>query len=235
MYWRYENALKRLEGRLGRLLVANGSIYAVRRELFESVPGPVADDLAVPLVVASKGHRRLYERDAVAHERLPLSPTEEFRAKARIVAQGLEAVIYYRREIARAGWLVFSQLLLHKVIRWFAMPLMAVMFLASLAGSSAFLGAMLAGQVAFYALALIGSVTSLPRWLPHVLVIPAYFCLVSAAAMRGDLGLPAPSPVRDLGQVREHACGAGPRRGRAAAVADRGRRALGTARAGESR
>jgi hypothetical protein len=103
LYWRYEDAIKGWEGRLGRLLVANGSIYAVRREHFEEMPGSVADDFVVPLVTFQKGARLVYEPDAVAEERPPIRAAEDFRSKARIVTRGLEAVLRYRGRIVASG------------------------------------------------------------------------------------------------------------------------------------
>jgi glycosyltransferase involved in cell wall biosynthesis/cellulose synthase/poly-beta-1,6-N-acetylglucosamine synthase-like glycosyltransferase len=185
LYWRYENTLKRLEGALGELLAANGSIYAVRRELFHAVPGPVADDLAVPLSVASQGYQRRYVSSAVVYEQLPELASEQFRSKARIVAQGFEALRALRPEIRELGATRFAQLLLHKVIRWFAAPLMGIMLIASLLGSGPLLRAMLTLQLGFYALAALGWAVRNTAWAPSALLLPFYFCLVNAAALRG--------------------------------------------------
>jgi cellulose synthase/poly-beta-1,6-N-acetylglucosamine synthase-like glycosyltransferase len=106
LYWRYEDVIKTAEGRAGRLLVGNGSIYALRARLFQPIPGSVADDFAMPLLVAASGHRLVYAPDAVAEERLPAQGIENFRAKARIVTRGATALRLYWREVLprwRAG------------------------------------------------------------------------------------------------------------------------------------
>ena len=185
LYWRYENVLKKLEGRLGSLVVSNGSIYAIRLHDFEPVPGPVADDMAVPLTIAANHMLRVYSEGAIARESLPRRSTEEFRAKARIVAQGLEAIRLYSGKIRSAGIALAVQLFLRKVLRWFAVPIMGVMLIGSIFGPGPLLKAMLGLQVVFYALAVIGE--QWPRILPGLLRIPAYYCMVSAAAFRGFL------------------------------------------------
>ena len=185
LYWRYENILKSLEGSLGSLVVSNGSIYAIRLGDFEPVPGPVADDMAVPLTIAANHKLRVYAEDAIARESLPQRSTEEFRAKARIVAQGLEAIRLYSGKIRHAGLALALQLFLRKVLRWFAVPIMALMMIGSIFGSTPLLNTMLLLQIGFYSLALIGE--RRPRALPGLLRIPSYYCMVSAAAFRGFL------------------------------------------------
>src|SRR5438094_758632 len=44
-YWKYETLLKHWEGRRGAVLGANGGLYAVRKELFQSLrPDSIVDD-----------------------------------------------------------------------------------------------------------------------------------------------------------------------------------------------
>jgi cellulose synthase/poly-beta-1,6-N-acetylglucosamine synthase-like glycosyltransferase len=186
LYWRYENRLKEGEGRVGRLLVSNGSIYAVRRELFEPVPGPVADDLVVPLVVASAGYRTLYEREALASEILPSDASEDFESKARIITQGFEAVYRYRDRVLRSGILRILQYLLHKVIRWLA-PLILILALGVcfVGSASPWLAVMLWLQLAFYALAGIGWLTRKRERSLLAVRVAFHFCLLNAAALKG--------------------------------------------------
>ncbi len=182
-YWRYENLLKALEGALGELLVANGSIYALRKELFEPVPAPVADDMVVPIRISMRGFARVYVDDAVAEERLPTEASEEFRAKARIVAQGFEALRALRPELMRSRPLLLAQVLLHKVIRWFAAPLMMLLLLTSMLGTSRFLGWMLGAQLVFYALVPLAAL--LRNRAPSLVLLPFYFTMVNFAALKG--------------------------------------------------
>ncbi len=186
LYWRYEDAIKRFEGELGRLLVANGSIYAMRRELFRPMPGSVADDFVSPLNVAKAGYRVEYDRDAIAEERPPAHVREDFRAKARIVTRGFEAVWRYRSALLEGGWTRVAQYLFHKVLRWLTPLLLIALLVISFRGSNdPLLAATLVLQGRFYALALTGlAIQGAPR-VPTIVRIPFHFCLVNAAALKG--------------------------------------------------
>jgi len=60
-YWELDQMQKRLEGELGCLLGANGSIFAVRKHLCRAIPNDVCNDMVQPIWVAAAGHRCLYE------------------------------------------------------------------------------------------------------------------------------------------------------------------------------
>ena len=153
LYWRYEDMIKRWEGALGYLLVANGSIYALRSRLFEPIPGSVADDFVFPLLVAARGDHLVYEPSAVAEERLPEQGIENFRAKARIVSRGLDAVRSYWREILRSGPVRTTQYLFHKMARWLiAFVLLGMLVTAAIGATEPLLAAAFTAQIAFYAL-----------------------------------------------------------------------------------
>ncbi len=186
LYWRYEDAIKRFEGKLGRLLVANGSIYAMRRELFRPMPGSVADDFVSPLNVAEAGYRAEYVPDAIAEERLPARVREDLRAKARIVTRGFEAVWRYRSALLQSGRTRVAQYLFHKVLRWLTPLLLIALLAVSFRGSNdPLLATALVLQGLFYALALTGlAIQGAPR-VPAVVRIPFHFCLVNAAALKG--------------------------------------------------
>src|SRR3989339_17212 len=56
VYWAYESLLKKLEGRLGVTLGANGAIYAVRRHLYGGLPGGlIVEDFVLPMTILEKG------------------------------------------------------------------------------------------------------------------------------------------------------------------------------------
>ena len=186
LYWRYEDALKRWEGAAGQLLVTNGSIYGIRRELFEPLPGPVADDFVVPLQIGARGFKLVYEPDAVGEERLPADPSEDFRSKARIVTQGFEAVRRYWPLLLRSGPFRLLQYLFHKVLRWCMGFVLLALLAVSLAGAGhPLIGAALVAQLAFYTLAALGWALRARAELSVLLRVPAYFCLVNAAAAAG--------------------------------------------------
>jgi len=63
---------------------ATGAISAVRRQLFRPIPpGTLLDDVYWPLQVCLQGYRVVHESRAVAFDRLPDRPWDEFRRKVR--------------------------------------------------------------------------------------------------------------------------------------------------------
>ena len=67
VYWKYETALRLMEGRLGATLTASGAMYAVRRSAFSPLkPETITDDLLVPMNARKRGFRVLFDPEAIA-------------------------------------------------------------------------------------------------------------------------------------------------------------------------
>lgn len=118
-YWRLEEAIKQLESDTGSVMGADGSIYAIRRALFQPVPEDMIDDLYISLAVLCDGYRIVRAPDVYAYERSVTEAREEFRRKVRIACQAFSAHRMLRPRLARLGWLDRYKYLSHKLIRWF--------------------------------------------------------------------------------------------------------------------
>ena len=188
VYWRYENFLKRCEGRLHAVLGANGAIYAMRRALYQPIPSDtLIDDLTIPLLAKLRtGCRIVYDKQAVAREETAPDIQSEFRRRARIGAGGFQAIARLWPLLhPRFGWTAFA-FLSHKILRW-ASPFFLVGMLLSnllLAGAPSY-RTLLLGQLAFYALAIVGSKITLQGWVGRLLRLPALFTTVNAALLVG--------------------------------------------------
>jgi len=120
-YWKYENFLKRCEGRLGALLGANGAIYAIRKELYQPIRSETTnDDFEIPLLAKLKTDCTIvYDFDAVAHEEIPPEIRSEFRRRVRIGASGFQSLTTLWKLLdPRRGWVAFT-FFSHKILRWF--------------------------------------------------------------------------------------------------------------------
>ena len=182
LYWRYEKWLRRNEGRLHSTVGVSGSICAVRRELFRPIPrGVLLDDLYWPLQVVMQRRRVVYDERALAHDRLPDRPVDEFRRKVRTLSGNFQlatmlpqALLPWRNPI----WVQFvSHKLLRLVIPWI---LLAVFFANGLLDAPLYRAAFLA-QLLFYGLAasaLSGGPGS--RW--RLGTVAASFVVLNAAA-----------------------------------------------------
>ncbi len=181
LYWRYEMKVKELESRLGSVLVANGSIFALRRELFRDLFADVANDFQIPFDVANQGRRIVYERGAVAVERSAELWEEEFGRKVRIVMRGLTG---FSRLHRRMRGVRLWQFVSHKLLRWSAGPILAVLFVstAALAGRSPGYAAFLGVQAVCYLAAFVGwCMRARPR-VPRAFYVPFYYVMVNHAA-----------------------------------------------------
>ena len=187
-YWDLDRVLKRAESRGGNAISATGAIYAVRRELFRTVPAGVTDDFATSTAVIAQGRRLVFAPDAVAFEPVARSGGAEFERKVRVMTRGLNAVVA-RRELLdprRHGFYAL-QLLSHKVLRrLMALPLAVLAVGAALEGRRSRVFRAAAGlQGAMYVLGAAGLILGRRgRGGPRIVALPAYFCLVNLASVR---------------------------------------------------
>ncbi|MBD03503.1 MAG: glycosyl transferase [Gemmatimonadetes bacterium] len=192
-YWRYEQFLKRQESRLGSLVGANGSIYALRRELFEELDSAIISDFIMPIRIRRNGWRVVYVDNAVAVETSAPGFDDEMRRRRRIVARSVYS-LWKERGALLPLWSssVFAfELWSHKVMRWlvpvFLLILLVSTVMLALQGHRFGTPALVA-QAVFYSLALLGAI--LPRSLGRVglFYVPTYFCAINLGALRGMLG-----------------------------------------------
>jgi len=181
LYWKYEQYLKRLQSKMGEVLVLNGSIFAIRSALFQPLHPKIANDFQTPVFVASQGQAIVYEPAAVAIEKVAESAGDEFGRKARIIARGFEGFFYYLRTFR--GMRLF-QFISQKFLRWMVWLAMIVMLAANLfLLEYAVFQVLLAGQLGFYALACLGPLLNRLR-VPGI-AIPYYFCIINLGALVG--------------------------------------------------
>jgi len=195
LYWRYETALKLLESRMDSVLGANGAIYAVRRDLFPSLPQRlITDDFVVPMKVRARGFRVVYDPEALALEETPCTVRDEFRRRMRIGAGNWQALWHCRELLLPWKGFVSFAFWSHKVLRWFT-PFLLVAGLGAnllLLASPVWRWA-LAGQAAFYAAAALGSALRRSGLPGGPLRLAFYFVVINAALaaglVRGLLGV----------------------------------------------
>jgi cellulose synthase/poly-beta-1,6-N-acetylglucosamine synthase-like glycosyltransferase len=188
LYWKYENYIKKCEGRLGALLGSNGAIYAIRRNLFQPLPaGTIIDDFVAPLQAKMRsGCRIVYDHTAVAREETPASIRDEFGRRCRIGAGAFQCLPWLAPLLnPRHGWLAFA-FFSHKVLRWLCpFFLLAAIAANLLLVGEPFYAAMLLAQAGLYAAAALGP------WLPtrpralRPLRLPAMFVSMNTALLIG--------------------------------------------------
>ncbi len=188
-YWGFEMLVKRASSRLGSLPGANGSLFALRRELYLPLSEDRGDDFELPIRVILSGHASVLEPAAVSEEEASARYRDEYRRKVRIINwMAASAILLLGEALARRRWLLAFQLVSHKLLRW-AVPL----FLLALAPVSLWLAprglVYLLPAAALAALALL----ALAGWWmqragaapPRPLGMSLYFAMVNLAALVG--------------------------------------------------
>ena len=185
IYFRYESMIKELESKLGTVVAATGSIYAIRKSLFSSLDLDVANDFAHPIQIADRGYKIVFEPEAVAFEKATSSVAEEYKRRVRIVTRGITAFIRYRKpyHMLRGMWgFCFVS---HKLFRWFIPFFLIALFLINLFLYSPFFKVTLYSQLAFYSIAIIGLFFKGKSG--KLFTVPLYFCVINLAALTGIL------------------------------------------------
>jgi len=184
-YWRYEKFIRRHESRVDSTVGATGAIYAIRRDLFEPTPeDTILDDVLIPIRIARRGYRVLFEPGARAWDRAAATPREEFTRKVRTIAGNFQL-------FARESWLLnpfhnrlWLQTISHKGLRLLSPVLLMTAFWANcLLTANPLYRAALGGQVLFYAAALGGYVLRHAHRSLPILSVPYMFCLLHWATV----------------------------------------------------
>ena len=186
LYWKYEVFLKVLESRMDLLVGASGCLYAIRRNLFEPLPpSSINEDFLIPMFIRAKGHRQVYDAQAVSIEEAA-TVRQDFHRHVRIGAGNFHALRLTARLLSPlAGRIAFSYWS-HKVFRWavpFAMPL--AFFSSLILSKSPFYRASAAAGIVLAALALVGYRLEVQNVRRNLFSIPYYFCSMNLALLVG--------------------------------------------------
>ena len=154
LYWKYEQFLKRQEGKVGQLLGPSGAIYAIRSNVFKPLDLLIGDDFQLLQHIAMKGYKSVYDPSAVAYEAPSQTSKDEFNMKIRIIANGLNGS--FKLWHTFKGLRLF-ELISHKLLRWFVWAFLPLVFISNmfLLENQVF-RFIFALQVVFYLIALLG-------------------------------------------------------------------------------
>lgn len=188
-YWKYETMIKKLEGRIGILLAANGGIFAIKRELFQPIPtiNAVTDDLFISLSVISGGYKFSYRNDAIAYEETGKDVSAEYRRKVRFGATNFETLIFFKKLLWNKNKFLSYAFFSHKVTRWFLPLLLFILFITGfiISDYNVVINRIFYVQVIIYLLALCGYLLSYIKIRIPVFSIPYFFVVSNVAIAEG--------------------------------------------------
>jgi cellulose synthase/poly-beta-1,6-N-acetylglucosamine synthase-like glycosyltransferase len=186
-YWRYEKFIRSTEGQADSTVGATGAIYAIRRELFEPIPDDtILDDVLIPLKIIRKGYRVVFEPGARAYDEVSATAKQEFVRKSRTTAGTFQL---FSREL----WLLnpmrnrlWFETVSHKALRLALPGLHAALLVSNMGLTTGWLyPAMLAGQLLFYAAALVGHAQRHAQRRSVIFSVPCAICLLSWTVVVG--------------------------------------------------
>jgi hypothetical protein len=184
-YWRYEKCIRRWESAVDSTVGATGAIYAIRKALFEPLPeDTLLDDVLIPVRIAARGYRVLFEGRAKAFDRPPDRAAYEMRRKIRTIAGTFQLVARHPWVVSPWRTRLWLQTLSHKGLRL----LLPVAFVAALLSSLALAHRpvyrlVIAAQAVFYGLALLGCALRHARVRVPLLTAPYVVCLLNWATV----------------------------------------------------
>ena len=186
VYWGYEKFIKRQENRAISILGANGSIYAVRKNLFIPLPNDIISDFIEPFKIIEQGYRVIYEPEALSFEQSTTNYHEEYHRKKRIISRSFHSLLYYKTFLNPIKYPMLSfQLISHKLLRWLIPIYLPIIFIVNLfLLNSLFFQITFVLQIIFYATAILGYLLEKKNWHNILFYTPFYYCLVNVASLQ---------------------------------------------------
>jgi cellulose synthase/poly-beta-1,6-N-acetylglucosamine synthase-like glycosyltransferase len=186
-YWDIDRRMKFAESSAGSAVSATGALYAIRRELFQSIPDGVTDDFITSARIVAQGRRLVFVSDAIAIEEVASTSGAEFARKVRVMTRGLRGVLLVRGLLnpARHGFYAV-QLFSEKVMkRLSVLPLLAMLAAGALMWHRAWIYRVTTiGQLSILLAGAIGvRFQDRPLGRLPFFSLPAYFCMANAAAL----------------------------------------------------
>lgn len=181
LYWRLETKLRAFEGRFDSVIGCTGAICAIRRDLFEPLPSDtLLDDVVIPMRIAHRGHRVIYEPAAKAYDPQQLEPEKEQKRKLRTLVGNFQMIERYPEWMLpwqnRLWWMLISHKYLRLLVPWL---MIAALVLSVIGAGQPFVRVMLILQVLCYAAGVLG--LKVKGIQSRFVSIPAGFLLLQAS------------------------------------------------------
>lgn len=193
LYWKYESFTKELDANFYTVIGAAGELYSIRTELFKPVLSPVVlDDFLISMQVCLQGYRIAYEPGAFALESDPGNFSDEKKRRIRIAAGGFQSLTYLSNALnfLRHPVLAF-QFFSRRILRWIVCPIliplvfmMNCMIVYRQQELNVF-AILLACQLLFYLLAVVGWLIIRSGKKAGWLSIPFYFLFMNYCTLKG--------------------------------------------------
>lgn len=188
-YWNFELILKKMESRLFSLSGGvNGSIFAIRKNLYNPINQYRGDDYEISCRIQLDGFGVIIEPEAISYEETCETTKQEFKRKIRLVSWNLKSTIILLIESIKKGRILTTVILFsHRFLRYTVPIWVITVFISNLflLKRNAFLYLFIL-QLIFFAFSFFGFLMEKKKnHVPSMFLIPWYFIIVSYAAVLG--------------------------------------------------
>lgn len=118
LYWRLEEWTKQMETDTGSAIGADGSLFALRKDLHHAPPDHIIDDMYVAIMVTCDGYRVVQADDVVAYEENVSGQRDEFWRKVRIASCAFNVHRFVWPQVRSLNAFLVYKYVSHKLIRW---------------------------------------------------------------------------------------------------------------------
>ena len=183
LYWKIEKTIRELESASGSAVGATGALYAVRRKLLVPLPPQtILDDVYLPMHVVRQGSRVIFEPRAKAWDVVSLGSNQEFRRKVRTLSGNYQLLQMAPWILSRSNPILF-EFVSHKLMRLLVPFALLAVLVSSVLLTYPLYRFVLALQLAFYGLAVLGMLGLKRGVLSRLADASLTFVVLNAAAI----------------------------------------------------
>jgi cellulose synthase/poly-beta-1,6-N-acetylglucosamine synthase-like glycosyltransferase len=192
MYKKYETALRKSNSALRRVLNPDGSIFAIRKELYNPISPERGDDFELVIRTLINGYDSVFEPEAISHEEASISTKAETARKIRMISWFLKSTAILLKEmLLKLRFDLIFQIVSHKIFRWFTPFFFLIFFISNIFvwKDGLFYKLFLIAQIAGYLMGILGLYISgrQKKKPPLLLGAMQYFLMYNYAFMIGIL------------------------------------------------
>ena len=182
-YWKIEKLVRKLESESGSVIGATGALYAIRRSLYKEIPSAtILDDVVIPMNIVRQGSRVIFQKSAIARDKLFTEKGKEFSRKVRTMTGNFQ-LLWLEPWLLSPANPVLWRYVSHKFLRLLCPWLLILMTIASGMSAGPIYRVAFAMQVALYCMAVLGTFFPFARRFKLVAVTRTFVMLNAAAAL----------------------------------------------------
>lgn len=184
LYWKYEKYIRKSESSLHSVPGVTGALYAIRRVDYPSLSADtLLDDFEVPMAIIRKGKRVIFEKNAIAYDKVSDSLRDEQQRKTRTIMGNYQSFLRNRWLFSPVENPIFWQFISHKFFRLLVPYFLIIIFIFPLIIGGVWYQALFFIQFIFYCLAIIAKYMKIKGPLSKIMNFCQVFSLMQVTVV----------------------------------------------------